>query len=87
LILTKIHSTGGTGYIGGSVLQGIVEKFPSLNITALIRSQTAEFETRFPNVKAAIGDFDSFNVIEQAAEEADVVVRTLSLITPIVCCT
>ncbi len=70
-----ISSTGATGYIGGSVLEKILTEFPQLQITALLRSSSSEFKNRYPNVKIVLGDFDSFDVIEKAASEADIVVR------------
>jgi NAD(P)H-binding len=67
--------TGSTGYIGGSVLEGILKQYPDMPITALLRSPSAEFKTRYPNIEAVRGDFDAFDVIERAAAEADIVIR------------
>jgi nucleoside-diphosphate-sugar epimerase len=68
-------STGGTGYIGGSVLEGIYKTYPDLEITALLRSERADFTERYPNVKVVVGTFDDFDIIEKAANEADIVIR------------
>jgi nucleoside-diphosphate-sugar epimerase len=67
--------TGGTGYIGGSVLDGISKQFPNIRITALLRAPPAEFKARYPNVDIVQGDFDAFGVIEKSAEDADIVIR------------
>jgi uncharacterized protein YbjT (DUF2867 family) len=71
------HSTGATGFIGGSVLTAIVDKFPSLQITALLRGDSIDFVQRYPNVNIAVGDFDSSLTIEEEARKADIVIRML----------
>jgi nucleoside-diphosphate-sugar epimerase len=67
--------TGSTGYIGGSVLEGILKQFPEICTTALLRSPSAEFKTRYPTVEIVLGNFDSFEIIKKAAAEADIVIR------------
>lgn len=68
------HSTGATGYIGGSVLEAII-KYTGLHITALLRSPSSEFKSRYPQVNIVVGDFDAFDMIETASSEADIVIR------------
>ena len=75
-ILT-VSRTGATGFIGGSVLEKLIKEFPELEITALLRKPVPEFKQRYPKVKIVLGDFDSFDVIEKAASEADIVIREL----------
>jgi len=70
------NRTGGTGFIGGSVLEAITKKFPAVQVIALLRSPSTEFKSRYPNVKIVVGDFDAFKVIEGAAADADIVIRT-----------
>ncbi|KAK2765947.1 hypothetical protein FQN54_007462 [Arachnomyces sp. PD_36] len=72
----KLFITGATVYIGGSVLEAIVHKHPSLNITALLRNPPAEFKTRYPNVRIVVGDFDAAEIISKEAEDADIVIHT-----------
>ncbi|TVY81910.1 hypothetical protein LSUE1_G003720 [Lachnellula suecica] len=71
----KVLITGATGYIGGSVLGSVVQAFPDLQITALLRSLSEEFTTRYPRVKIVIGDFDSSDVIAKASSEAGIVLQ------------
>ncbi|KAF2278880.1 NAD(P)-binding protein [Westerdykella ornata] len=71
----KLFLTGGTGYIGGSVLHTIVTSHPEYDVTVLLRNVPTSFSDRYPNVKIVRGDFDSFDTLAQAASEADVVVR------------
>jgi hypothetical protein len=75
--LMTATSTGATGYIGGSVLESVVKAFPSLQITALLRSTSDEFTSRYPQVRIIKGDFDAFELIEKAAHEADIVLRKI----------
>ncbi|KAK2783720.1 hypothetical protein FQN53_008986 [Emmonsiellopsis sp. PD_33] len=72
----KLFITGATGYIGGSVLEAIVHKYPSLQISALLRSVSPEFKERYPTVQVVNGTFDNGDVIAQAAENADIVIHT-----------
>ncbi|KAF7974324.1 hypothetical protein HWV62_12368 [Athelia sp. TMB] len=77
----KIFITGATGYIGGSILHGLVQKFPeNVEITALVRNQekAAKVIAAHPHVKIAIGDFTSTEVIEKLAEESNIVIHTES---------
>lgn len=78
-----VISTGSTGYIGGSVLDGVVKAYPDLEITALLRSVPDEFSSRYPNIKIVKGDFDAKEVIEKAAYEADIVLRKYRSMAPI----
>ncbi|CAG8959264.1 hypothetical protein HYFRA_00012622 [Hymenoscyphus fraxineus] len=71
---TKVFITGSTGYIGGCIMEAMV-KNPALEITALLRTITEEFTTRYPKVKIVKGDFDNFPVIEAAASNAEVIVH------------
>lgn len=69
------NSTGATGYIGGSVLSKIVETHPEFQITALMRNATSDFTSKYPNVSVVQGTFDDFEVIENAAQDAEIVIR------------
>ena len=71
-----IHSrTGATGYIGGSVLEGVQRQFPALQIVALLRSPSEEFRSRYPKIEIVQGNFDAFDLIENTAASADIVIR------------
>ncbi|KAF7197422.1 hypothetical protein HII31_01232 [Pseudocercospora fuligena] len=68
-------STGGTGYIGGTVLDTLVQKHPAYEITALLRNVPANFASLYPNVKIVRGDYDASETLSKAASEADIVVH------------
>lgn len=74
-----IFITGATGYIGGSVLTGLLEH-PSVGhfkITALIRGDEERVKKLASlGVTPVIGSNDSYAVIEKAASESDVVIHT-----------
>ncbi|KAL7904431.1 hypothetical protein GGI35DRAFT_472376 [Trichoderma velutinum] len=72
----KLFITGATGFIGGSVLNKIIATYPDLDITALLRTPTSAFAAKYPNVKVAKGSFDDFDVIEKAAQDADITIHT-----------
>ncbi|KAF2683071.1 NAD(P)-binding protein [Lentithecium fluviatile CBS 122367] len=71
----KIFLTGGTGYIGGSVLHTIVTSHPKYEVTALLRKEPEAFASTYPNVKVIKGDYDSSDIISEEASKADVVVH------------
>lgn len=67
--------TGATGYIGGTVLDTLVSKHPEYEITVLLRNVPSHFTSRYPSVNIVKGDYDSADVISEAASKADIVVR------------
>lgn len=71
----RIFVTGGTGYIGGSVLDTIVTNHPEYDVHALLRNVPPTFQSRYPNVKVVKGDYDSFDILAEEASQANVVVH------------
>ncbi|KAF1941140.1 NAD(P)-binding protein [Clathrospora elynae] len=71
----KIFLTGGTGYIGGSVLHTIATAHPEYDITVLLRKTPEAFKSTYPNIKVIEGDYDGADAIAGAAEMADIVVH------------
>ncbi|KAF2873538.1 NAD(P)-binding protein [Massariosphaeria phaeospora] len=71
----KIFVTGGTGYIGGSVLHTIVTSHPDYEVSVLLRNIPDAFSSTYPNVKIIKGDYDSFDVLADAASKANLVVH------------
>lgn len=70
-----MQRTGGTGYIGGTVLDTLVDKHPEYDISVLLRNVPESFSKRYPKVHIVKGDYDSSEVISEAASKANVVVR------------
>jgi hypothetical protein len=52
-------------------------------MTVLLRNPPVEFSHRFPDVKVIQGDYDSFDLIANAAEEAGITVRKSNHISTI----
>lgn len=48
-----------------------------------MRNATSDFTSRYPNVSVVQGTFDDFHVIENAAQDADIVIRETP--TPLPC--
>jgi len=69
------HRTGGTGYIGGSVLDAIVRQHPEYDVTVLLRNIPAKFSEKYPNVKIVQGTFDDIELLSDTAAENDIVIR------------
>ncbi|WPH00457.1 NAD(P)-binding protein [Acrodontium crateriforme] len=67
--------TGGTGYIGGTVLDTLVKTHPEYNISVLLRHVPEDFVRRYPDVKIVMGDYDSGETISNAAVNANVVIH------------
>jgi nucleoside-diphosphate-sugar epimerase len=73
---TDINSrTGGTGFIGGSVLHTIATSHPEYDITVMLRKIPDAFQTTYPNIKVVQGDYDSVDTITKNAAAADIVVH------------
>ncbi|CAF1000427.1 unnamed protein product [Rotaria sordida] len=75
----NIFLTGATGYIGGSILTGLLNHPNASNfkITALIRgdeSRVKKLESL--GVTPVVGSNDSHDIIEKAASQSDVVIHT-----------
>ncbi|KAK5712105.1 hypothetical protein LTR15_012174 [Elasticomyces elasticus] len=72
---TKIFLTGGTGYIGGSVLDTVVKQHPEYEVTVLLRNVPEKFSKLYPAVKVVRGDYDSTDLISETAAKANIVIH------------
>ena len=75
----NIFLTGATGYIGGSILTGLLQHPNASNfkITALIRGDESRVKKLASlGVTPLIGSNDSHDIIEKAASESHVVIHT-----------
>jgi hypothetical protein len=63
-------------------LDELVKRFPSLKVTALLRNANQEFTERYPHISIVKGTFDDSEIIEKAAEDADIVIRKYLLSIP-----
>lgn len=76
--MTSIFITGATGYIGGSVLQRLLEhpKFSTFQITALVRDEAKAKKLNALGVKTAIASLDDLDTVTDLASKASVVIHT-----------
>ncbi|KAI0671416.1 NAD-P-binding protein [Trametes maxima] len=74
----SIFITGATGYIGGSILQRLLQH-PNFEITALIRNtdKAKQLETQF-GVKSVVGSLQDLDKLSSAAENTHVFVHMAS---------
>jgi nucleoside-diphosphate-sugar epimerase len=75
----NIFLTGATGYIGGSVLTGLLQHPNASNfkITALIRGDESRVKKLASlGVTPLVGSNDSYDIIQKAASESHVVIHT-----------
>lgn len=63
--------------IFSTVLDTLVHSHPEYDISALLRNPPATFGDLYPNVKVIKGDYDSADILTEAASQADIVVRKL----------
>lgn len=55
-----------------------MQAYPELEITALLRSPPSkEFTSRYPKIQIVLGDFNAFDIIENAAFQAEIVLRKI----------
>ena len=74
-VSNSTKSTAATGYIGGTVLDTLVERHAEYNITVLLRNVPEGFTERYPRVKVINGSFDDVELISDTAAKNDIVIR------------
>jgi len=72
----KIFLTGATGYIGGSVLTGLLNAPNGYVISALVRNKDQGEKLKQLGVTPVYGSLDDSDVLFEAAKAADAVVHT-----------
>ena len=72
-----LHSTGASGYIGGTILHALVNRLPDFEYTALVRSQAAadKIQCLYPKVSIIRGDLDSLEALTKESASADIVIN------------
>jgi len=72
---TKILATGVTGYIGGSVLNELLNSpiFSNVQVTAVVRSPEKAEKLKEFGINAVIGSHSDSKLMEKLAEDADLV--------------
>jgi hypothetical protein len=77
----SIFFTGATGYIGGAFLNRLLShpERSSFSISILVRDveKAEKFKEQF-GLNPIVGSLDNFDLLEEAASKADIVVHTVS---------
>ena len=73
-MVNTIFILGATGYIGGSILQDLLDD-PNYSITALVRSAEKAKNLETFGVKVILGSLDDSDKVQQATAAADIVLH------------
>jgi len=82
---TNIFLTGVTGYIGGSVLDRLLEhpNVASFEFTALVRSSEKAAKLKALGVNPVVGSLQDLEILEDLASKADIVLSMVRRIKSI----
>jgi len=70
------QSIGGTGHIGGAILELISIAHPQLTVTVLVRddAKADRLKSKYPQIRTVIGDLDSVDVLETCSKDSEIVI-------------
>ncbi|KAF7523001.1 hypothetical protein G7054_g11953 [Neopestalotiopsis clavispora] len=76
--MVNIFFVGGTGHIGGAVLDQLLQKYADAKVKALVRDEAkgARLVAKYPAVETVVGTTTDFELLTKASSEADIVVNT-----------
>lgn len=79
----RVFVTGVSGYVGGNLVIGIMEKHPEWHTVTLVRSEAQKqvVLSRWPEIEVVIGELDDKALMMEEASKADVILRTYSCAT------
>ncbi|TQN74108.1 hypothetical protein CSHISOI_01305 [Colletotrichum shisoi] len=65
--MVHVFFVGGTGHIGGAVLDQLLQKYAHTNVTVLVRDEAkaARLGTVYPQVECVVGDAGDLEVLEK----------------------
>lgn len=68
---------GGTGHIGGAILDLLVESRPEVEVKVLARDEekAAKLAAKYPRVQCVVGDFASLDLVEATCRGVDIVMN------------
>ncbi|EXF79448.1 hypothetical protein CFIO01_06038 [Colletotrichum fioriniae PJ7] len=81
--MVHIFFVGGTGHIGGAVLDQLLQKHANANVKVLVRdeSKATRLVKAYPQIETVIGDAGDFEILEKCSQAADIVINTAPDIT------
>ena len=73
---TDLCSVGGTGHVGGAVLDIISATYPQVELTVLVQDETkaSRLVSKYSKVIPVIGNLDSLELLESASKNASIVI-------------
>ena len=71
--MNRILITGATGVLGSSVIETLVKKIPSKQITILTRKEEKRVEFQAKGFQAFLGDYNDIISLEKAMKDVDTV--------------
>ena len=71
--MNKILVTGATGILGSSVIENLLKKIPSKNISILTRNEEKRSAFQSKGFNAYLGDYNDISALEKAMESLDTV--------------
>ncbi|KAI0294194.1 hypothetical protein BC826DRAFT_353657 [Russula brevipes] len=74
--MTTVFYIGATGYVGGAVLVDLLEHYPNIEVTALVRNPAHLGAIRGLGVEVIQGDFHDSKIIEEHARQADITINS-----------
>ncbi|KAL2293097.1 hypothetical protein FJTKL_08085 [Diaporthe vaccinii] len=81
--MAKFFLVGGTGHVGGAVLDLLCTRHLLSTFEVLVRSEdkAKRLRAKYPRVQAVIGDLKDYAALEAGAEKADIVINAAPDIT------
>ncbi|CAG8953949.1 hypothetical protein HYFRA_00010910 [Hymenoscyphus fraxineus] len=76
----NVFILGITGYVGGNVAARMIEKHPDWDVVALVRTSAQKdvVLSKWPKIRAVIGDLDNRDLLIQESSKADVILQLAS---------
>jgi NAD(P)H dehydrogenase (quinone) len=71
--MNKILVTGATGHLGSSVIETLLKKISSSQISIITRKEEKRVEFQSKGFNAFLGNYDDVNALENAMKEVDTV--------------
>ncbi|KAF2998759.1 hypothetical protein E8E14_004764 [Neopestalotiopsis sp. 37M] len=81
--MVNVFFVGGTGHIGGAVLEQLLHKYADAKVKALVRDEAkgARLAAKYPAVETVVGTTTDLELLTRESKEADIVVNTSPDIT------
>ncbi|CAJ2504864.1 Uu.00g122580.m01.CDS01 [Anthostomella pinea] len=81
--MPSVFLIGGTGHVGGAVLDQLQTKHSDVPVKVLVRSEpkATRLRTKYPRVQTVLGDLSTWDVVKAECRRADIVLNCAPDIT------